>query len=98
MATYFWQWHNGAIQEDEIWLKLGGDIGGGTFKMAFQHLNIPCPNAPENTCVFTIFKALDTYTNLHIGLNHHVDEIKELESKTWRYSQYLYIMLQRLTQ
>ena len=48
--------------------------------MVFQHLNVPCPNALENTCVFTIFEALDTYMNLHIGLNRHVDEIKELES------------------
>ena len=45
-------WHNGAIPPDEIWLKLGGDKGGGTFKFGFQHLNIPNPNASNNTCLF----------------------------------------------
>lgn len=40
-------WHNGAIPDDEVWLKLGGDKGGGTFKMCFQHLNVPTPNAPQ---------------------------------------------------
>ena len=26
-------WHNGVIPSTEIWIKLGGDKGGGTFKM-----------------------------------------------------------------
>ena len=75
-------WHKGAIPEDEVWIKLGGDKGGGTFKMCFQHLN---PNAPENTCVFSISEAPDTYTNLQIGLKCHVDDIVDLESHRWRY-------------
>ena len=28
-------WHNGAIPENEIWLKLGRDKGGGTYKFGF---------------------------------------------------------------
>ena len=75
-------WHKGAIPEDEVWIKLGGDKGGGTFKMCFQHLN---PNAPENTCVFSISEAPDTYTNLQIGLKCHVDDIVDLESHRWRH-------------
>lgn len=81
-------WHKGAIPSDEIWLKLGGDKGGGTFKMCFQHLNVTSPNAPENTCVFSIFGAPDTYTNLQIALSRHIDEIVDLESRTWRYMNY----------
>jgi len=68
-----------------MWLKLGGDKGGGTFKMAFQNLNVENPNSPDNTCVFSIFEAPDTYTNLRIGLSRHIDEIAELETHTWRY-------------
>ena len=78
-------WHNGAIPEDEVWLKLGGDKGGGTFKFGFQHLNVQSPNSPENTCVFTLFEASDSYTNLHICLDRYKDEIDALESNTWRY-------------
>lgn len=77
--------HEGAIPDDEVWLKLGGDKGGGTFKMAFQHLNVINPNAPENTCVFSIFEASDTYHNIQVGLSRHIDEITDLESQTWRY-------------
>ncbi|KAL5506070.1 hypothetical protein EMCRGX_G007641 [Ephydatia muelleri] len=29
-------WHNGVIPASEIWIKLGGDKAGGTFKMNFQ--------------------------------------------------------------
>ena len=34
-----------------MWLKIGRDKGGGTFKMAIQIVNIRNPNAPKNTCV-----------------------------------------------
>lgn len=79
-------WHKGAIPEEEVWLKLGGDKGGGTFKACFQHLNVPSPNAPENTCVFSIFEAPDTYCNLKISLTRHMEEITDLENQAWRYS------------
>eukprot|EP00731_Ephydatia_muelleri_P022036 Em0014g627a len=29
-------WHGGFIPENEIWVKLGGDRGGGIFKATFQ--------------------------------------------------------------
>ena len=32
-------------------LKLGGEKGGGSFKMNFQIVNIESPNAPQNSCV-----------------------------------------------
>lgn len=83
-------WHKGVIPEDEVWLKLGGDKGGGTFKMCFQHVNITNPNAPENTCVFAIFEAPDSYTNLKIALGRYMDEINDLQKRTWRYSSTLY--------
>ena len=78
-------WHNGAIPENEIWLKLGGDKGGGTFKFCFQHLNVECPNSPDNTCVFALFEAPDSYTNLRICFERYKKDIDELQSRTWRY-------------
>ena len=78
--------HNDIIPEDEVWIKLGGDKGGGTFKMCFQPLNVMCPNSPENTCVFSLFEAPDTYTNLYICLERYIEEIDELQYKTWRYT------------
>jgi len=29
-------WHEGRIDEEEVWVKIGGDKGGGSFKMNFQ--------------------------------------------------------------
>ena len=29
-------WHEGYIPPSEVWLKIGGDKGGGTFKMNFH--------------------------------------------------------------
>lgn len=58
-------WHEGRIPSEEIWLKIGGDKGGGTFKMAVQIVH---PNSPNNTCVFSIFEAPDSVTNLTVGL------------------------------
>ena len=37
-------WEN-AIPENEIHIKLGGDAGGGSFKMAFQITNLDRPNS-----------------------------------------------------
>ena len=39
-------WHD-AIPSDEVWIKLGGDKGGGTFKMSFQIVNVPSPIVPK---------------------------------------------------
>ena len=29
-------WHDNNIPREEVWVKLGGDKGGGSFKMSFQ--------------------------------------------------------------
>ena len=77
-------WHNDVIPANEIWLKLGGDKGGGTFKFCFQLLNVDSPNSPENTCVIALFEAPDSYTNLSICLEQYKVQIEALQSQTWR--------------
>ena len=77
------QWHHG-IQSDEVWVKFGGDTGGGTFKINFQIVNIQSPNSPQNTCVFAIFDAKDTTTNLHVALDRFQDGIETLNETTWK--------------
>ena len=77
-------WHGGVIPEDEIWVKLGGDKGGGSFKMSFQICNVLHPNSPNNTCVFCAYEAPDNPSNLRIALERYCDQVNSLESKTWR--------------
>lgn len=76
-------WHEG-IPSEEIWVKIGGDKGGGSFKAAIQLLNVPSPNSPVNTCVFACFEADDSTTNLHIRLDRYSEAIKTLHGMAWR--------------
>lgn len=75
---------NAAISKDEIWLKIGGDKGGGNFKQVFQIGNVEHPNSPHNTIVTTIFPADDSLHNLKVGLNEHCQQLSEISSKQWK--------------
>lgn len=72
------------MKVDEIWLKIGGDKGGNTFKMVFQIVNTKAPNSPSNTCVFSIFEAPDSVTNLKVVGDRFGQEIGNLEKHTWK--------------
>ena len=41
------------LPEEDIWVKLGGDKGGSCLRMHAQLCNVPMPNSPKNTSVFT---------------------------------------------
>ena len=69
------------IPASEVWLKIGGDKGGGSFKMNFQIVNVPAPNSVHNTCVFSCFEAGD---NLHIALDRYKDQVAHLQGMKWR--------------
>ena len=77
-------WHDGKIPENEIWIKLGGDHGGGTFKMSFQIGNIENPNSRNNTIVFSLFQAKDYYDNMKYGLDRFIPQVRHLQSATWK--------------
>ncbi|CAH1277066.1 ST8SIA1 [Branchiostoma lanceolatum] len=77
-------WHQGLIPQDELWIKILGDHGGGTFKMAFQILNVGNPNSKTNTVVFSLFSAKDTRENLRTATSRFATEIGELRGKQWR--------------
>ena len=42
-------WHNQSIPDDEIWIKIGGDHGGDSFKLVLEVANIENLNSKENT-------------------------------------------------
>ncbi len=73
------------IPEDEIWIKIGGDKGGGSFKMNFQICNVKSPNSKNNTCIFMLFEASDSVSNLHVGLDRYRDQMEKLQTLKWRY-------------
>lgn len=73
------------IPDGEAWLKLGGDKGGGSFKMSFQLANVARPNSVENTFVFAAFNASDTPANLHVALQRYRDQVSHLQEVQLRY-------------
>ena len=78
-------WHEGGIPQNEIWIKLGGDKGGSSFKMSFQVANVKNPNSSKNTFVFCLFEAPDTVTNLNIALQQYKKDVEEMQSTNWKY-------------
>ena len=78
-------WHGGAIPDDELWVKLGGDKGRGSFKFQMQLVNVEHPNSVSNTSLLAVFKAGDGISNLHTALDQYHDQIKEMEGMIWRY-------------
>ena len=78
-------WHNDLIPYNEVWIKIGGDKGGTSFKASFQLVNTNRANSVTNTCVFTVFEAGDSISNLHIALSRYSSEIETLSLSKWRY-------------
>ena len=60
--------HHKFIQNNEMQVKIGGNHGGGSFKMSYQIANVHNQNSTDNTIVFSIFEAKNYHTNIKIRL------------------------------
>ena len=76
--------HDGAIPSEEVWIKLGGDRGGGSFKFVMEVANAEHPNSVKNTVPVCVFDSQDTTSNLHLALGHYAEQVKELQTMKWR--------------
>lgn len=76
--------------KDEIHLKIGGDHGGGSFKMSYQPCNVTKPNSKDNTVVFSAFEAKDSSTNLKVALSKFKTQVDILQKATWQYVIHLF--------
>lgn len=74
------------IPSDELWLKLGGDKGHGSFKLSLQLCNVEHPNSQKNSCLLSMCMAGDSTTNLHTSLDMYKDQISEIEGMDLRYT------------
>ena len=72
------------IKDNEIHVKIGGDHGGGSFKLSYQIANVSHPNRTDNTVVFSIFEAKNCRSNTKIELTRFWEQINALETmKQW---------------
>ncbi|XP_065672288.1 uncharacterized protein LOC124815234 [Hydra vulgaris] len=72
------------IKCDEIHIKIGGDYGGGSFKMSYQIVNQDQPNSKSNSIVFSTFEAKDYRTNLIVGLSRYTLQVDEIQNMIWQ--------------
>ena len=57
------------IPDDDIHVKIGGDHGGGSFKMSYQIANVSNPKKLDDAVIFSIFEAKDSRANLRYVWN-----------------------------
>ena len=77
-------WETNGIPEDEVWIKIGGDHGGGSFKLCLQVLNISCPNAVKNVHAILCFNAKDMHSNIDKVLSEYKNQIRQLQLMHWK--------------
>ena len=67
----------------KIWVKVGGDHGGGSFKTMLQVANLPHANSRKNTFLLSIVNCKDTPQNLRKILNPYKKQIEDLQKMQW---------------
>ena len=72
------------LANDKIHIKIGGDHGGGSFKMSYQVANVEKPNSISNTHAFSVFEAKDYHSNLIVGLSRFRSQVAELQLMEWK--------------
>ena len=77
---------------DEVWVKIGGDHGGGSFKLSFQLGNVANPNSVKNTVPFLGFARKDT-PGILATFQPYADQITSLKCQHWQRKQIKVIFL-----
>ena len=77
-------WHEGAIPDDQIWVKIGGDHGGGMFKSCLQIANVAHPNSITRTIPIIVFSEKDSPANLETAIGRYRQQVTNLlTEQTW---------------
>ncbi|XP_072040473.1 uncharacterized protein [Amphiura filiformis] len=65
--------------EGEIWIKIGGDKGGTSTKLAVQICNVKSPNSADNTDLIAFFEALDSDENMRFIFSIYRDPMIKMQ-------------------
>lgn len=77
-------WHSGRIPQHQVWMKIGADSGGGSFKVVLSPLNVEKPNAKDNCFLILMAEVKDSNKNLRSVLEPLRDEINHVKEMTWK--------------
>ena len=72
-------WHSD--NHDQVWVKIGGDHGGGSFNPCFQLGNVAHPNSVKNTVPFLVFAAKKHACKFSNSFHPYADQIKQLKDQ-----------------
>ncbi|XP_070551522.1 uncharacterized protein [Ptychodera flava] len=82
--------HDGYIPNDQIWVKVGGDKGGGSMKSVFEICNVEFPNSVKNTVVWNLFAAADSEVNLRTAMRVNKGHVYQLDGHKWKQKTFAY--------
>ena len=71
-------------KHNKIQVKIGGDHGGGSFKLSYQIANVFYSNSTDSSVVFSISEAKDYRSIVKIGLSRLREQINTLQTIKWR--------------
>ena len=71
------------MPKEEVWVKLGGDHGGGSLKLSLQIANTFHANAVRKTIPFLVFAAPDSVDNLATTIKPYTAQVEQLQSTMW---------------
>ncbi|XP_072022414.1 uncharacterized protein [Amphiura filiformis] len=67
---------------NEMWMKIGGDKGGTSTKLAYQLVNEVNANSRDGTNILAMFDAVDTGNNMKKVYDIYQDQLIDLQNKT----------------
>ncbi|XP_071945125.1 uncharacterized protein [Antedon mediterranea] len=76
--------NNLSPNNNEVWIKFGGDKGGGSTKFEVQICSLAKPNSINNIIVVLIFDAPDMMFNINRTLPEVAHQVVALNGEKWR--------------
>ena len=80
-------WHGNdttSLPKNELWVKFGGDKGGGSLKFCYQLVNREHSNSADHTVVLSCLMADDSLVNMHLAMDPFRCAISELNGMQWK--------------
>ncbi len=80
----FFRLNNLQPKDGELWVKFGGDKGGGSTKFELQICNVEKPNAVNNIILLLIFDGPDNQFNIERTLPDIAFQVQALDGALWK--------------
>ena len=76
-------WHDGAIPESEVWVKVGGDHGQGSLKFSLALVNTKNPNSKDNNILIAMANIKDSRENMEIFFETIRKQLVDVTNLVW---------------